>query len=64
MMILTLTGLTPEPPKLLKGLKGISQSAPRTPPGAQGLPRDLKQASIRIPAGAETPTDPKHFGRN
>ena len=71
MIILTLTGLTPEPPettkialKLLSGLQGISQWAPRTPPGAQGHPRDLSRASIRVLAGAEITTEPEHFVRN
>ena len=48
--MLNVAGLTPEPsckiaPKLLKGLQGISQWAPRAPPEAQGHPRDLRRAS-------------------
>ena len=70
-MISTLTGLTPEPPKtskiapkLLQGLQGISQWPRRTPPGAQGHPRDLRRASIRVLAGAEKTTEPEHLIRN
>ena len=65
-------GLTPElsetskiAPKLPQGLQG------RTPPGSKGhprdvkrAPRDLRRASCRALATAQTTTEPKHFVRN